>query len=125
MFRLFGREQVVWLALIAAVAQVATSYGLDVSGKAQGIVTAVVVFVFAVGNAVRMHDGIIALATGVVNALFSLFAALNLHWTTGHQTVIVGALTLLLGFFTRQVVGNPIPAKVSPAGRLLEKEPAA
>jgi len=125
MFKLWGREQVVWLAVIASVAQVATSYGLDLDGKVQGIVTAIVVFVFAVGNAVVMHDGVIALATGTLNALFALFASLNLDWTAEHQTAIVGAVTLILGFFTRQVVTNPIPATVSPAGKLVQPGPVA
>ena len=119
MFKLFGREQVVWLALIAAVSQVLLSYGFDVSGTVQGVAVAIIVFVFAVGNAVRMHDGVIALATGILTALFSLFTALNLDWTAGHQTYIVGAVSLLLAFFTRQQVTNPVPATVSPAGKLV------
>jgi hypothetical protein len=120
MFKLFNREQVVYLAIIAAAAQVLTSYGFDWSGKVQGIATAIVVFVFAVGNAVVVHDGAIALATGVLNALFALFAAFNLDWTATHQTAIVGFVTLAIGFFTRQVVTNPTPAKVSPAGKLVD-----
>lgn len=120
MFKLFGREQVVYLAIIAAAAQVLASYGLDASGKVQGIATALIVFVFAIGNAVVVHDGAIALATGVLNALFALFAAFNLDWTAVHQTAIVGFVTLLLGFFTRQVVVNPVPASVSPSGKLVE-----
>lgn len=119
MFKLWGREQVVWLAIVAAVAQVLMSYGFDVSGTFQGIVTAIIVFVFAVGNAVRVHDGVIALATGILTALFSLFTALNLDWTAGHQTYIVGAVSLVLAFFTRQTVTNPVPASVSPAGKLV------
>lgn len=125
MFKIFGREQVVWLATIAAASQVLTSYGLDVNGHTQGLVTAVVVFVFAVGNAVRMKDGIIALATGVLTALFALFAAFNLDWTAGHQAYIVGAVTAVLALFTRQVVTNPIPATVSPANRLVIPGPVA
>lgn len=120
MFRLFGREQVVYLAIIAGIAQVLMSYGFDVSRTFQAVATAIIVFVFAVGNAVRMHDGAVALATGILNALFALFAGLGLDWTTGHQAYIVGAVTALLGLFTRQQVTNPIPATVSPAGRLVD-----
>lgn len=119
MFRLFGREQVVYLAVIAAAAQVLTSYGFHWSGHAQGLAAAVVIFVFAVGNAIRMHDGAVALATGVLNAAFALFAAFNLDWTAGHQAYIVGVVTALIGLFTRQQVTNPIPATVSPAGVLV------
>lgn len=124
MFRLFGREQVTYLAVIAAAAQVLMSYGFDVSRTFQAVATAIVVFVFAVGNAIVMHDGAVALATGVLNAGFALFAGLGLDWTTGHQTYIVGLATVLIGLFTRQQVVNPIPATVSPAGRLVDKAAA-
>lgn len=119
MFKLFGREQVVYLGVIAAVFAVLTAYGIDVSGHVQGIVTAVVVFVFAVGNAVRMHDGAIALATGILTALFSLFAAFNLHLDPHTQSLWVGVVTVVIAFFTRQQVTNPVPAEVSPANRLV------
>ena len=125
MFKLFGREQVVYLAIIASAIQVLASYGFHDSGKVQGIATAIVVFVFAVGNAVVMHDGAVALATGILNALFALFAAFSLDWTATHQTYIVGFVTLLLGFFTRQNVTNPVPATVSPAGQLVSRGPVA
>lgn len=118
MFRLFHREQVVYLAVIAAAAQVLTSYGFHWSGHVQGLATAVVVAAFAVGNAIRMHDGAVALATGVLNAAFALFASFDLNWTAGHQAYIVGVVTALLGLFTRQQVTNPVPAAVSPAGKL-------
>lgn len=119
MFKLFGREQVVYLGVIAAVAQVAMSYGFDVDGRVQGWVTAAVVFVFAVGNAIKVHDGAIALATGVLTALWSLFAAFGLDMSAEQQTLWTGAVTLVLAFFTRQNVVNPVPAAVSPAGQLV------
>ena len=119
MFKLFGREQVVYLGVIAAVAQVAMSYGLDVDRKWQGIATAIIVFVFAVGNAIKVHDGAIALATGVLNALFALFMAFGLDMAPERQTLWTGVVTLLIAFFTRQNVLNPIPAEVSPAGQLV------
>jgi hypothetical protein len=122
MFKLFGREQVIYLAVIAGVAQVLMSYGFDVSRTFQAVATAIIVFVFAVGNAVRMHDGAVALATGVLNAAFALFAGLGLDWSTGHQAYIVGAVTAGLGLFTRQQVTNPIPATISPANKLVTKE---
>lgn len=123
--RLFGRELVVWLATIAAVFQVATSYGFDVSGHVQGIVTAVVVFVFAVITAVHVHDGIIALATGVLNALFSLFMAFDLNVSADVQGFWVAAVTAVLGFFVRTQVTSPVPATVSPAGKLAIGGPSA
>jgi intracellular septation protein A len=121
MGKVFGREQVTILAVVAAVFQVVTSYGFDVNGHVQGYITAVVVFVFAVANAIHVHDGIVALVVGILNALFAVFAAFNLDWTAGHQAYIIGAVTTLLGLFVRQVVVAPVPADVSPAGKLVSR----
>jgi hypothetical protein len=119
MFKLFGREQVVYLGVIAAVAQVLVAYNVDVSGAFQGWATAVVVFVFAVGNAIKMHDGAIALATGLFNAAVALFAAFGLDMSPTNQSLWVGLATVLIAAFTRQQVVNPVPAGISPAGRLV------
>jgi hypothetical protein len=120
MVKIFGRDQVAWLAVVAAVFGVVTSYGFDISGHLQGIVSAVVLFVFAVANAVHVHDGPIALITGIATALFSLFAALNLDWTAGHQAYILGLLTVVGGFFVRTQVTSPVPASAFPAGKMVE-----
>lgn len=120
MVKIFGRELAVWLATIAAVFQVVTSYGLDVNGHVQGIITAVVVFVFAVAVAVQAHDGIIALVTGIATALFSLFTAFGLDFTPEKQTLWLGVITVVLGFFVRTQVTSPIPPTVSPAGKLVD-----
>lgn len=119
--RIFGRELAVWLAAVAAVFQVVTSFGLDLDGHVQGIVTAIVVFVFGVVTAIRSGDGIIAMATGVVTALFSLFTAFNLEWSPERQGYIIGAITLILGFWVRDRVTSPVPASVSPPGTLVTK----
>jgi hypothetical protein len=119
MVKIFGREIAFWLAVVAAVFQVATSYGLDVDGHLQGIITAVVVFLFAVVTAIAAHDGIIALATGVLGAAVSLFAAFGLEMSAEHQTLWVGLATLVLGAFTRQNVTAPVGPEVSPSGKLV------
>ena len=119
--RIFGRELAVWLATVAAVFQAAMSFGLDVDGHVQGIATAIVVFVFGVVTAIRSGDGIIAMATGVVTALFSLFAAFNLEWSPERQGYIIGALTLILGFWVRDRIVASVPASVSPPGKLVAR----
>ncbi len=119
MVKIFGRELAVWLATLAAVFQVVTSYGLDVDGHVQGVITAVVVFVFAVAVAVQAHDGLIALVTGIATALFSLFAAFGLDMPADKQGLVLGAITMVLGFFVRTQVTSPVPASVSPPGKLV------
>jgi len=123
--KILGREITVWLALVAGVFQVLTGYGLDLDGKVQGIVTAVIVFVFAVAVAIAAHDGIIALASGVVVAAGSLFTAFGLNWSAEHQANVLALITVLGAFWVRSKVGAPVPASVSPSGKLVAHSPAA
>jgi UDP-N-acetylmuramyl pentapeptide phosphotransferase/UDP-N-acetylglucosamine-1-phosphate transferase len=118
--KVFGREQATWLGLVAGVVGVLTGFGIDVSPHLQGIVTAAIVFVFGVYNAVKLHDGLNALVSHTAVALFSLLAAFGLNWSSETQALIVGSLALVTGFVTRQLVVNPVPAAVSPAGKLVE-----
>lgn len=117
--KIFGREITVWLALVAGIFQVVTGYGFDVDGKLQGIITAVVVFVFAVAVAVKAGDGIIALASGVVVAAGSLFTAFGLDWAATHQANVLSLITVLGSFWVRSKVVAPQPATVSPVGTLV------
>lgn len=119
--KILGRELAVWLAVVASVFQVATSFKFDLDGHWQGIVTAIVIFVFAVFTAIRSGDGIIAMATGVVGALFSLFAAFGLEWSAERQGYIIGAITLIGGFWVRNRIVSPVPASVSPPGKLVAR----
>lgn len=117
--KIFGREQAAWLGLVAGVVGVLTGFGVDVSPHVQGVVAAVIVFAFGVYNAVKLHDGLNSLVSHVTLALFSLLAAFGLDWSSEKQAVIIGSLALVTGFITRQLSTNPIPASVSPAGKLV------
>lgn len=119
MVKIFGRELAAWLALIAAGFGILTSFGFNVDNHVQGVVTAIVVFVFAVVAAVALHDGIIALATGIATAGFSLLAAFGLEWPADKQAYLIGAVTVILGFFVRTQATAPVPPVVSPSGKLV------
>jgi hypothetical protein len=119
MVKIFGREQAVWLQLIAAVFTVLMGYGVDMSGHVQGVVTAVVVFAFSVVTAVHNHDGVVAMATGIAVAGFSLLSAFGWDWSQEHQANVLALITVVGGFVMRQLTTNPVPASVSPAGALV------
>lgn len=125
MTRIFGREQALWLGLVAGVVGVLTGFGVQVDPHVQGGITAVIVFVFGVYNAIKLHDGLNALVSHIALALFALLAAFGLNWSDHKQALILGGLALAVGFVTRQLSTNPIPATVSPAGRLVVQEPVA
>lgn len=117
--KILGREQAMWLGLVAGVVGVLTGFGIQVPEHTQGIVTAVIVFAFGVYNAVKLHDGLNALVSHITVALFSLLAAFGLNWDDHKQALILGGLALVAGFVTRQLSTNPVPANVSPAGKLV------
>lgn len=118
--KIFGREQAMWLGLVAGVVGVLTGFGIQVPEHTQGVITAVIVFVFGVYNAVKLHDGLNSLVSHVALALFSLLAAFGLHWSDHKQALVLGSLALVTGFITRQLSTNPVGANVSPAGKLVE-----
>jgi UDP-N-acetylmuramyl pentapeptide phosphotransferase/UDP-N-acetylglucosamine-1-phosphate transferase len=67
--KIFGREQATWLGLVAGVVGVLTGFGFNVDPHVQGYITAGIVFVFGVYNAVKLHDGLNALVSHTAVAL--------------------------------------------------------
>lgn len=120
--KLFGREQAVWLQMVAAVFTVLMGYGVDMDGRVQGLITAAVVFVFSVVTAVRNGDGIVAMATGIAVALFALFAAFGWDWSQEHQANVLSLIVVAGGFVMRQLTVSPTPATVSPPGKLVDNK---
>ncbi len=116
--KIFGREITVYMALVAGVFQVVAAYGFDLDGHVQGWVNAVIVFVFAVLTAISVHEGLVALASGIVVAAGSLFAAFGLEWAPELQTNVLALITVVGAFWVRSQVGAPVPAGASPAGKL-------
>jgi hypothetical protein len=120
MFKIFGREIAVYLALVAAVGEVLTGYGLDLDGHGQGVANAIIIFVFAVGTAYSVHEGLLAFASGIVLAAGALFTAFGLEWAPEHQANVLAVITALGGFALRKYVGAPVPAGISPPGSLVK-----
>lgn len=121
MGKIYGREPAVWVAAVGALWQILSAFGLDFDPKLQSIVTAVVAAVLGVLVAVQVHDGLIAAVNGLVVAVVSLVSYFAFHWDAEGQAKLVAAVMLVIAFFiTRPAVTAPVPASVSPAGKLLE-----
>lgn len=120
MGKVFGREPAMWLALLGAVWQVVSAFGLDFGAQTQAIVTAIVAGVLGLIVAIHVHDGIISAVNGLVVAAVSAVAYYALHWDAEGQAKLVGAVMIVFTFFfVRQNVTPTVPASVSPAGKLV------
>lgn len=121
MGKIYGREPAVWMALVAAVWGVLSAFGIGFSDQTQSVVTAAIAAALGLAVAVQVGDGLLAALNGLVVAAVSLVSHFALHWSAEEQAAKVGALTLLIAWFvTRPAVTAPVPATVSPAGKLLE-----
>lgn len=108
--KIFGREITVYMALVAGVFQVLASRGLDLNGHVQGLVNAGIICVFAIVTAISVHEGLLALASGVTVAAGSLFAAFGLGWAADFQTNVLALITVVGSFVLRKYVGAPVSA---------------
>ena len=120
MGRVFNREPAMVLALLGAIWQVVSSFGLDFGAQTQSIVTAIVAGVLGLITAIKVHDGIIAAVNGFVVAAVSAVSYYAMHWDAAGQSKLVGAVMIVFTFFfVRQNVTAPADATVSPAGKLV------
>lgn len=120
MGKVLGRDPAVILAAVGAFWQILSAFGLNFDPKLQSIVTAGVAAVLGLVVAVQVGDGILAAVTGVVTAGISLTSYFAFHWDAELQAQVVGALMLLVAaFVVRPNVTAPVPADVSPPGKLL------
>jgi hypothetical protein len=120
MGRVFGRDPAVILAAFGAAWQILSAFGLDFDPRLQSIVTAVIAAVLGLVVAVQVGDGILAAVAGVVTAGVSLTSYFAFGWDADLQAKVVGALMLIIAVFVvRPNVTAPVPASVSPPGKLL------
>lgn len=119
MGKVFGREPAMWLALLGAGWQVGCAFGLGFSAGTQSVVTAVVAAVLGLIVAIQVHDGIVAAVNGLAVAGISLASYYALHWGAEDQAKLVAAVMIIFTFAVRQSVTAPVPATVSPAGKLV------
>jgi hypothetical protein len=107
--KIFGREPALWLGLVSGVVQFLVAMGLQVSPGVQTAVNAVAAGVVAVILAVVLRSGALGAALmQVATAVVALMVGLGLDWSTERQGVLMGAVALVVAFFTRTQVQAPV-----------------
>ncbi|QMU77175.1 hypothetical protein GXW83_17150 [Streptacidiphilus sp. PB12-B1b] len=120
--KVFGREPVLWLSLLAIIVKVGSAVVFHASGDQQAVVNAVAAALAGLGMALSTHDGIAAAVLGLVQAMVALGVGFGLHWSPSEQAMVMSTAAAVVGMFTRTQVTAPVPATALPrpaaAGRL-------
>ena len=109
--KVFGREPVYILAVIAIGLKLAAAYGLDVSDEQQTLVNAVLACVVAVISAVVLKTGAVGAAIlQFASALLALFLGFGLDLSAAEQAGWMSLVAAVLALFEHREVQAPVPA---------------
>lgn len=107
--KIFGREPVYILAVIAVSLKLAAAYGLDVSASQQGAIMAVLSLIVALATTIVLRTG--AAAAGIVNlaqGALALFLAFGLHMDAEQQALWMATVEGAVALFLRREVTAPV-----------------
>lgn len=99
--KIFGREPVVWVALIEAGIALAVATFWHLTGDQVSVVMAVVVAVFALVVAYATHETLLAVLVGLTKAVLALMIGFGLHISPDQIAAIIAFVSVAAGFFTR------------------------
>jgi hypothetical protein len=122
MGKIFGREPVLWLALVAIAVKVISAFLIHVSTDQQAVINAAVAAIAGLLAALSTHDGVSGAILGLVQALIALSVGFGLHWSPDQQATVMSLAATLVAMFVRTQATAPVPpsaAAVSPAAKVL------
>lgn len=99
--KLFGREPVYLMAMVAITLKLAAAYGLEVSDAQQGAIMAVLSLIVAVVSAIVLKTGAVGAAiVNLAQGVLALFLAFGLDMAAQTQALwmlaVEGAVALVL-----------------------------
>ena len=124
MGKVFGREPVLWLALIAVIVKTVSAFWIHVSADQQSVINACVAAAVGLLVALSTHDGVSAAILGLVQAVGALAVGFGLHWAPDQQALVMSLATALVAMFTRTQVTAPVSAAQATAPKIGAKAAA-
>jgi len=109
--KVFGREPAAWIALLAVVLQLLSSYLIHWSADTQGVVNAVIVALFGLWTAAHLpdwRDKILPALLGLVQAVFALMLAFGADVPATVQSQWMAFITTAVALFVRTQVTAPV-----------------
>lgn len=109
--KVFGREPVYILAVIAIGLKLAAAYGLDASDEQQTLINTVLACLVAVASAVVLKTGAAGAAIlQFASALLALFLGFGLDLSAAEQAGWMSLVAAVLALFEHREVTAPVPA---------------
>jgi hypothetical protein len=109
--KVFGREPVYILAVIAIGLKLAAAYGLDVSDDQQTLINTVLACLVAIVSAIVLKSGAVGAAIlQFASALLALFLGFGLDLSATEQAGWMSLVAAILALFEHREVQAPVPA---------------
>ncbi|MFC1410519.1 hypothetical protein ACEZCY_14775 [Streptacidiphilus sp. N1-12] len=105
---IFGREPVLWLALVAVIVKFISAFLFHVSVDQQAVINAAAAAVLGLLIALSTRDGVNAAILGFIQAFVALAVGFGLHLDADHQALLMSLATAVLAMFTRTQVTAPV-----------------
>lgn len=108
--KVFGREPVYILAVIAIGLKLAAAYGLDVSEEQQTLINTALSCIVAVASAIVLKTGAAGAAIlQFASALLALFLGFGLDMSAQEQAGWMSLVAAVLALFEHREVTAPVP----------------
>lgn len=112
--KIFGREPVLWLALVAGLIQLLSSFWLPLSAEQQGVLNALAVAVIGVATAFAVaREKVIPALLGFVQSALAVGLAFGWELSAQDQSTIMAFAAAVIGMFLRTQVTAPVSAVVA------------
>jgi hypothetical protein len=110
--KIFGRDPVLWLGLVAAIVQFVSAFLTPISVETQGLIAAFSLAIVGVIQAIVVRDGsAVPAVTGLFKAGIALGLAFGLKWSPEQQAEVMFMVQAVLGLLVRPQVTAPIDAR--------------
>ncbi|MET9222305.1 hypothetical protein ABZX65_26565 [Streptomyces sp. NPDC003300] len=108
--KIFGREPVYILALVAIVLKLAAAFGWDVSDTQQAYINAALAAAVGVVSAIVLKTGAAGAAViQVGQAALALFVGFGLHLSADQQALLMSTLAAIVALVLHREVTAPVP----------------
>lgn len=109
MYKLWGREPALWLALLSGSVVLISTFFFQLTIEQQGTINAIGSAFFGLLTAYFVaRDGLQAAILGFLQAGVALMTSFGLNWTPDQQMIVMGFMSTVVAMFVRSSATAPV-----------------